>query len=146
MGRADGAPRPGVTGREGALPVLFEAFDAIARITPTRPSGPPLRDGAAGDHTPPAPLARFERRNAPPHILFPPNGAEIWKDEEHTAFTLAAEGHGRLAWYVDGRPLSRNVAGETVWRPREAGFYELRVVDPSGRTARTHVRIKTPEG
>src|SRR5262249_5121697 len=36
MGRADGAPRPGVTGREGALPILFDAFDAIARITPQR--------------------------------------------------------------------------------------------------------------
>jgi penicillin-binding protein 1C len=146
MGRADGAPRPGVTGREGALPVLFDAFDAIYRITPGRPSGPPLRDGGNPDHTPPAPLARFERQNMPPHILFPPNGAEIWKDEEHSSYTLAAEGRGKLAWYVDGRPLVRNVAGETVWRPREAGFYDLRVVDPNGRTARSRVRIMTPEG
>jgi penicillin-binding protein 1C len=145
MGRADGAPRPGVTGRDGALPILFDAFDAIARITPARPSGPPLRDGDSIDHTPPAPLSRFERQSAPPHILFPPNGAEIWKDEEHTSFVLAAEGHGRLAWYVDGRPLVRNVAGDAVWRPREPGFYDLRVVDPKGRTARSRVRIKTPE-
>jgi penicillin-binding protein 1C len=146
MGRADGAPRPGITGRAGALPVLFDAFDAIARITPARPSGLPLREGESSDHTPPAPLVRFERKSAPPHILFPPDGAEVWKDEEHTSFILAAEGHGKLAWYVDGTPLSRNIAGDTVWRPRESGFYDLAVVDTSGRTARSRVRIKTPEG
>jgi len=146
MGRADGAPRPGITGRAGALPVLFDAFDAIARITPARPSGLPLREGESSDHTPPAPLVRFERQSAPPHILFPPDGAEVWRDEEHTSFILAAEGHGKLAWYVDGMPLLRNVAGDTVWRPRESGFYDLAVVDTSGRTARSRVRIKTPEG
>ncbi len=145
IGRADGAPRPGVTGREGALPVLFEAFDAIARITPHRPSGLQLREGDQGDQAPPAPLARFDRENAPPHILFPPDGAEVWKDEEHTDYVLAAEGHGRLAWYVDGKPLRRNVAGDTIWRPVEPGFYDLRVVDPAGRTARARVRIKTPD-
>ncbi len=145
MGRADGAPRPGVTGREGALPILFDAFDAIARITPARPSGPPLREGDSPDHTPPAPLARFERQGAPPHILFPPNGAEVWKDEEHASFVLAAEGHGKLAWYVDGRPVPRSMTGDTVWRPTEPGFYDLRVVDPNGRTARSRVRILAPD-
>jgi penicillin-binding protein 1C len=145
IGRADSAPRPGVTGRDGALPVLFDAFDAIARITPARPSGPPIRDGEASDHTPPLPLARFERQNAPPHILFPPDRAEVWKDAEHTSFTLVAEGHGRLAWYVDGRPLQRNVAGDAVWRPREPGFYDLRVVDPAGRTAKSRVRVMAPD-
>jgi penicillin-binding protein 1C len=146
IGRADGAPRAGVTGREGALPILFDTFDAISRITPVRPSGPPLREADSPDHAPPAPLARFERENAPPHILFPPHGAEVWSDSEHKSFVLAAEGHGRLAWYVDGKPLSRNVAGDTVWRPAEAGFYNLSVVDPAGRTARSRVRVKTPEG
>ena len=146
MGRADGAPRPGITGREGALPILFDAFDAIARITPSRPSGPPVREDDPSDHSPPAPLARFERENIPPNILFPPDGAEVWKDDEHTSFVLAAEGHGRLAWYIDGKPLARNVTGDPVWRPNEAGFYELSVVDPNGRTAKSRVRIKTPEG
>ncbi len=146
MGRADSAPRPGVTGREGALPVLFDAFDAIARITPVRSSGPPLREEETLDHTPPAPLVRFERENAPPHILFPPDGAEVWKDSEHTSFVLAAEGHGKLAWYVDGKALSRNVAGDALWRPRDAGFYEVSVVDLNGRTAKARVRVLTPDG
>ncbi|HVY87429.1 MAG TPA: penicillin-binding protein 1C [Hyphomonadaceae bacterium] len=145
MGRADGAPRPGTTGREGALPVLFDAFDAIARITPSRPSGPPLRDADDPNHAPPSPLARFEASNEPPHILFPPDGAEVWKDEDHTSFVLAAEGHGRLSWYVDGKALDRDLSGEPVWRPVEPGFYNLAVVDPNGRTAKSRVRIKTPD-
>jgi len=144
IGRADSSPRPGVTGRDAALPTLFDVFDAIARITPRRSSGPPLREEIAGNHTPPSALARFERQNAPPQILFPPDGAEVWKDSEHTSFVLAAEGRGKLAWYVDGKSLSRNVAGDAVWRPADAGFYELFVVDDAGRTAKSRVRIMTP--
>jgi penicillin-binding protein 1C len=144
MGRADGAPRPGVTGRDGALPVLFEAFDAIARVTPARGSGPALREDQEGDHAPPAPLAQFEHENAPPQILFPPDNAEVWSDEEHTSFVLAAEGRGRLTWYADGAPVERNAAGDAVWRPGAPGFYDLAVVDAAGRTARSRVRIRTP--
>jgi penicillin-binding protein 1C len=145
MGRADSAPRPGVTGRDAALPVLFDVFDAITRITPKRSSGPPLREEIPGEYIPPSALARFERENAPPQILFPPDGAEVWKDTEHVSFVLSAEGRGKLEWYVDGKPLGHNVAGDTIWRPSDAGFYELHVVDGNGRTAKSHVRIRTPE-
>jgi len=144
IGRADSSPRPGITGRDAALPVLFDVYDAVTRITPRRSSGPPLREEIAGGHTPPSALARFERQNAPPQILFPPDGAEVWKDEEHTSFVLAAEGRGKLAWYVDGKALSRNVAGDAVWRPNDTGFYELFVVDEAGRSAKSRVRIMTP--
>ncbi|MDZ4762720.1 MAG: penicillin-binding protein 1C [Alphaproteobacteria bacterium] len=146
IGRPDGAPRPGVTGREGALPILFEAFDAIARISPPRSTGPSVQAPASDDHTPPAPLTRFERENAPPHILFPPHNAEVWSDEEHQSFVLAAEGRGRLAWYADGRAVPKNAAGDTVWKPGAPGFYQLSVVDAEGRTASSTVRIKTPDG
>jgi penicillin-binding protein 1C len=145
MGRPDGAPRPGVTGREVALPVLFDVFDAINRITPARNIGPELRDVDGVDRTPPQSLARFERESAPPHILFPPHNSEVWADEDHASFVLAAEGQGALAWYVDGKPLARNAAGDPVWRPSQPGFYDLTVVDAQGRAARSQVRIRTPD-
>ncbi len=145
IGRADSAPRPGVTGREAALPVLFETYDMITRIMPKRGSGPSLREEVPGDHTPPSALARFERENVPPHILFPPDGAEVWKDQEHTSFVLSAQGRGKLVWYVDGRPLGRNVAGDAVWRPGQEGFYTLSVVDAAGLTAKSQVRVMSPE-
>ena len=144
IGRADSAPRPGVTGRDAALPVLFEVYDMIARIMPKRGSGPALHEDRPGQHLPPDALARFERENAPPHIMFPPDGAEVWKDAEHVSYVLSAEGQGRLAWYVDGKPLGRNVAGDAVWRPGQAGFYELHVVDEAGRTAKSRVRVMSP--
>jgi len=146
IGRADSAPRPGVTGRDAALPALFEVYDAIARIMPKRTTGPSLREDQPGQHLPPSALARFERESMPPMIMFPPDGAEVWKDQEHTSFVLSAEGRGRLAWYVDGKPLGRNVAGDAVWRPSLAGFYVLSVVDDAGRTAKSHVRVMSPEG
>lgn len=145
IGRADSAPRPGITGREAALPVLFEVYDMISRIMPKRNSGPGLREDDPSEHVPPSALARFEHENVPPQILFPPDGAEVWKDGEHTSFVLAAEGHGHLAWYVDGKPLGRNVAGDTVWRPGVAGFYTVSVVDEGGLTARSRVRIMSPD-
>ena len=145
IGRADSAPRPGVTGRDAALPVLFEVYDIISRIMPKRSTGPSLHQELPGQHLPPDALARFEQENAPPHILFPPDGGEVWKDTEHVSYVLSAEGHGRLTWYVDGRPLGRNVAGDAVWRPGQAGFYELHVVDEAGRTAKSRVRVMSSE-
>jgi len=33
-----------------------------------------------------------------------------------------------------------------VWRPSLAGFYVLSVVDDAGRTAKSRVRVMSPEG
>lgn len=146
IGRADSGPRPGITGRDAALPILFDVYDAIGRVLPARTTGPSLREEAPGGHTPPSALARFERANAPPQIFFPPDGSEVFKDGEHTSFVLSAQGHGKLTWYVDGKPLARNVAGDTVWRPGDTGFYEVKVVDDAGRTTKARVRILSPDG
>jgi penicillin-binding protein 1C len=140
-GRADGAPRPGITGRSGALPVLFDALDAIVRTIPARDNGVTSRSVGV-ETAPPAPLRLFEPNSTPPHILFPPDGAEVWTDDEHRDFVLAAEGRGALAWYVEGQPIGRNAAGDVVWRPQTPGFYVLSVVDAEGRTSKTRVRIK----
>jgi penicillin-binding protein 1C len=143
-GRADGAPRPGITGREGALPVLFEAFDAIERALPARPRKAASEDPE--DIAPPQPMTQFEPANEPPRILFPPDNAEVWSDDEHHAFVLAAEGRGKLNWFADGKPVERNVTGDAVWKPASPGFYQIAVVDEAGRTTKVRVRIKTPRG
>ncbi|MDR0779465.1 MAG: penicillin-binding protein 1C [Pseudomonadales bacterium] len=145
VGRADGASRPGITGRAGALPVLFDVHDAIARLMLAHPTGPMLAGNSEIASQPPLPLSRLGRQNMPPHILFPPDNAEVWVDATHSAFTLAVEGRGRFNWYVDGEPLPRNAVGATVWQPREAGFYVLSVADNAGRTAKVRVRVMTPQ-
>ena len=144
-GRPDGVPRPGVTGRAAALPVLFEAFDAITRVTPASGFSFTVRLPNDSSDGPPPPLARFGRESASPRALFPPDGAELWSDQEHRDFVLVAEGRGRLTWYVAGRPVDRNLAGESVWRPLGPGFYTLSVVDSEGRTTTTKVRVETAE-
>jgi penicillin-binding protein 1C len=153
VGRPDGAPRPGVTGREAALPVLFALADLVdSRIG--------LRDDTRRRLTttdlPEArgPLERFGTRDAPPDILFPPDGAEVYAGADRPgrrkSFVLAASGgqDGALSWYVDGEPAPRDAAGAAVWTPPRDGFYRISVVDTDGRTASARVRVTgvRPEG
>lgn len=140
MGRADGVPRPGETGRKAALPVLFEAFDLIARHD--RDFQPDRSDRNEPVETP-VPLARFNAQNTPPEIIFPPDESEIWAGDQDRGFVLAARGEGPLAWYVDGEPVRRDVGGDPVWTPVMPGFYELSVVDAAGRASQTRVRVRS---
>ena len=139
VGRADGAPRQGATGRKAALPILFDAFDLAARALRTDMNAAESVDDDVM-HAP-APLARFEDPGSPPQILFPPNDAEIWSDGPGRAFVLAARGDGALTWYADGRKLPKNAAGDAVWAPHDEGFYHLSVVDSEGRESRSKIRI-----
>jgi penicillin-binding protein 1C len=140
IGRPDGAPRPGVTGRAAALPVLFDLFDLTARRL-GRAGGTPSVEVEAAT---PAPLARFENDAAPPQILFPPEGAEIWAGRPGKSFVLSARGTAPLAWYVEGRKVPQDAGGMPVWAPPLPGFYDLAVVDAEGRTSRTRVRVRMP--
>ncbi len=145
VGRADGAPRPGVTGREGALPVLFEIADRVSRH---------LRDdGEARERltTSRRPLSQHALRSfdegGPPEILFPPQNAELWAGEVNgkapRPFVLAGRGEGDISWYIDGRPAERDPSGASIWLPDQAGFYLVSAVDDAGRSTRTRVRVLT---
>ena len=136
-GRADGAPREGVTGREGALPLLFRLADGIGRIDPDGLAGAGDRD--ALPETPDT-LANFQADPAP-HILFPPDGAEVWADRAGRGFILSAQADGELSWYADGARVERNAVGEPVWYPPGPGFYSVTAIDRQGRLARSRVRI-----
>tara|TARA_R110000796_G_scaffold27004_10_gene74591 strand:- start:3978 stop:6035 length:2058 start_codon:yes stop_codon:yes gene_type:complete len=145
VGRADGAPRPGKTGRVTALPLLFEIADRTAhhlrdegeartRLTTQRKIE---TRGALHDFSP----------AAPPEIMFPPANAELWAGSVDGAsarpFVLAGRGEGLLAWYIDGRPSETDDAGMPVWLPTLPGFYTITAVDESGRASRVRVRVLT---
>lgn len=142
VGRADGVPRPGATGREAALPILFDVADRVAATT----GAPAARYRAAEAlrFDPPPPLARFGGPKRRPEVLFPPDGAEIWHDHPDRSFVLAARGREPLSWFVDGARVARDAAGAPVWRPAGPGFYTVTVVDPRGASARVTVRVLTP--
>lgn len=138
-GRADGAPREGVTGRAAALPVLFRLADGVSQLAPRgdmgvdRQAGPP-------EETPQT-LADF-RADAAPHILFPPDGAEVWSDRAGRGFILAAQAPGPVRWFADGETVSENALGEPVWIPPGPGFYAVSAVDEAGRTSEVRVRVR----
>lgn len=145
IGRADGAPRTGVTGRDGALPVLFEMADRVSHH---------LRDDGesrARLTTEPIKKSKGAQRQLtaerPPEILFPPEGAQLWagpvNGQPGRPFVLAGRGQGALSWYVDGTPTERDDAGAPIWQPRQPGFYQVTAVDAEGRSARVRVRVLT---
>lgn len=142
VGRADGASRPGVTGRKAAAPLLFDAFDMIARRDPE--AAAPRREETA--EAPAIARLNPSPRLSPPEIVFPRNGVELYSDGargNERGFSLAARGgRGDYRWYVAGETVPIEASsGRAVWRPRSTGFYDIVVVDADGRSARAKVRV-----
>lgn len=144
VGRPDGAPRPGATGRQAALPILFEAFDTLG--------APPEPARVRERETPVAPaLARLESSEAGAGealaILFPVHDTEVLVLDygaRSRGLSLSARG-GRppLTWYAEGaRVPTEETSGRAIWRPSAPGFHEISVVDAEGRGARVRVRIR----
>lgn len=140
VGRPDGSPRAGATGRSDALPLLFDVADAIA------PAGAPVSPEAPT--APAAGIARLERNQTQaPAILFPPQGAEVLVSDYGPASRglslSAAGGQGRLVWYAEGQPVQTEpTSGRALWRPSAPGFHTISVVDATGARASVQVRIR----
>ena len=140
VGRPDGAPRPGVTGRDAALPILFAAFDLLDLPPEPDTTTPP-------DQAPPPALARLETSGDDLSILFPPQGAEVLVlqyGSNSRGLSLSARG-GRppFSWYAEGRRVDTEpTSGRAIWRPSAPGFHDVTVVDSDGRSAHVRVRIR----
>ncbi len=132
LGRPDGTPMPGITGRVSAGPVLFSVFGLLPDPGPL-PAAPPL---------PPAPaLARLGTATADRlRLVFPPPNAALGEGD----VTLRASGGQRpLTWLIDGRPIvSERHRRETRWTPLGPGFYRVTVIDAEGVAAATELRIR----
>jgi penicillin-binding protein 1C len=135
-GRADGGARGGLTGRDSALPLLFEVADILhAPTAAPRPIAP---------RAAPSALAELSAAEAGPRLIFPPDGATVRVEDfgpDSRGLVLAARGDG-LTWYVAGAPLSPDpVSGRVIWRPSSSGFYRVTVVDAEGHQATAKVRV-----
>ena len=146
VGRPDGTPMPGHSGRLTAAPVLFKIADLLgpaqSRNTARSPSGallvsrnglpPRLRHLDSG--------AQATLPSGGPKIIYPPDGASIeWHGEEMPL--EAAGGMRPLRWVVDGRPLPREAHRGNYWQPEGIGFVQLSVIDAAGRSAHSTVRL-----
>lgn len=130
VGRPDGTPLPGATGRALAVPLLGRTFDLLPPAPRAMPA--PVRAEARGVSAEAADSLR---------LLFPPPNAVLSADGP---VTLRAMGGRRpLSFLVDGAKLDTDPARrETAWQPDGAGFYRVTVVDAEGAAARVAVRVR----
>ncbi|MEO0549514.1 MAG: penicillin-binding protein 1C [Pseudomonadota bacterium] len=147
VGRADGAPRPGQTGRKAALPILFEVADRAAHHLGDSSSSKARLVSQPRDHAIGA-LGQFETVNQPPEILFPPKDAELWAGpvdgQQARAFVFAGRGESNLSWFVDGEPVYPDAGGLPAWTPGAPGFYQISVSDEAGLESQRWVRVLRP--
>ena len=129
VGRPDGTPLPGATGRGLALPLLARVFEVL----PASPREPPAAERSMRAGTAPAPNAL--------RLLFPPPDAVVSADGP---VTLRAMGGRRpLTFLVNGAPLGTDPARREIsWNPPAPGFYRLTVLDADGAAARVGVRVR----
>ena len=129
VGRPDGTPIPGLTGREAALPQLARLF----ALLPAAPRAPLTVRPAAS-----AVAGAADRLR----LLFPMPGAVLV--EGAGAVTLRATGGRRpLTFLVDGAPLAHERARrEAAWTPPGPGFYRITVLDADGVAAGADLRVR----
>ncbi|HEY5065069.1 MAG TPA: penicillin-binding protein 1C [Xanthobacteraceae bacterium] len=150
VGRPDGAPVPGLIGREGAAPILFDAFSRLG--TPAALPRAPTGVLTASNGQLPPPLRRFQSAplaggngQASLHILFPPDGARLdlaatdgTPDPIPLKLTGAVE---PLTVFVNGGPLPPQQRGTLFFTPGGPGFARVTVIDSTGATASVVVRL-----
>jgi penicillin-binding protein 1C len=142
VGRPDGAPRPGIAGRDAALPILFEAFDLLGGPAAPQQAPDQLAHAAA-----PA-LAQLDPQGGDElSILFPAANTEVlvldYGPNARGLSLSARGGQHPYTWYAEGQPVSTEASsGRAIWRPSAPGFYDVSVVDAAGASAHVRVRIR----
>jgi penicillin-binding protein 1C len=154
VGRPDGAPVPGLTGRSAAAPILFDAFARTGKLPAPLPPAPKGTLVAATGKLPP-PLQRFrpgalagESTEPQLRIMFPPNGArlELASDGAGKLDPIALKvtgGAGELTVLVNGHPLAAAPGRRTLFfEPDGPGFVRLTVMDAKGASDSVVVRLQ----
>jgi len=151
VGRADGAPVPGLYGRGSAAPILFDAFSRSGNAPVPLPHAPKGAVFASTNKLPP-PLQHFisdgdiGAASDPPRIMFPPDGArlELTKGASPEPVALKITGGAApLTVMVNGVPLAPQGGRHTLFfEPDGPGFVRLTVMDARGSTDSVSVRLQ----
>lgn len=134
VGRPDGGPRPGVTGRVAAAPLLFKIADDL-----------PINRTASQVIVRSEVAERLKSaEETAPVILFPLQDTDIFvskfKDpSEGVDLLVQAEGVD-IRVYVDSKPVLKTRNGYR-FIPPSPGFYEMKVVDAEGAQSKTKFRV-----
>jgi penicillin-binding protein 1C len=156
VGRADGAPVPGLIGRAAAAPILFDAFARSGKLPIALPKAPKGAIVVASNAKLPLPVRRFRAMGElvragseqAPHIQFPLDGSRI--DVERSARGEAAAVPLKVSGGV--LPMTMLVNGTAVGGidgrrqrlvdPPGPGFARLTVIDAIGATDTVVVRFQ----
>lgn len=150
VGRADGAPVPGLVGRASAAPILFDAFARVGLAPAALPRAPKGAIFAVSNKLPP-PLQRFSVNGPseavePPRIMFPPDGARLEMVAGGSFDPVALKitgGRAPLTVMVNGVPLAtQNSRGTMFFQPDGPGFVRLTVMDARGAADSVTVRLQ----
>jgi penicillin-binding protein 1C len=150
VGRADGAPVPGLVGRATAAPILFDAF---ARMPGLPAALPKAARGAifATNNRLPRTLQHFrpgvlagDTSETVPRITFPPNGARLERGAAGTEMALKISGGVQpLTLLINGVPrLAEGNRRTLFFTPDGPGFARLTVMDARGLADSVVVRIE----
>jgi penicillin-binding protein 1C len=150
VGRPDGAPVPGLIGRDAAAPILFDAFARTGTIAPLPP--PPPGVLVAANAKLPPPLRRFQpgrlagdTARPPLHIIFPPDGALLdlaTTGGKPDPVALKVTGAvAPLTVLVNGTPVRNEGRDSLFFAPAGPGFSRVTVVDAAGATDSIVVRL-----
>jgi len=151
VGRPDGAPVPGLVGRQAAAPILFDAFARLGSPPATLPRAPKGVLVASSAKLPP-PLRHFQSRQIAGgagqpslHILYPPDGARLDMAESGALDVVPLKVSGAaapLTVLVNGVPVEMQQRGALFFKPAGPGFSRVTVIDSTGATDSVMVRIQ----
>jgi penicillin-binding protein 1C len=155
VGRADGAPMPGLIGRGVAAPILFDAFARSGKAIAPLPHAPKNAIFASNAKLP-LPLQRLRQGGALPSegsdpplkIVFPPNGARLELaaapgGPAEPVMLKISGGTQPLSVLVNGVPLAAGPDRRKVFfSPDGPGFVRLTVTDAKGAADSVVVRMQ----
>jgi penicillin-binding protein 1C len=152
VGRADGAPVPGLVGRVAAAPILFDAFARMKEPIAPLPRAPAGVLMATNAKLPP-PLQRLRPGALPTtaaapalRIMFPPNGARLElagaAGKPDPLPLKISGGVGPLTVLVNGAPLAGSAGRTLFWQADGPGFVRLTVMDARGAADSVMVRLQ----
>jgi penicillin-binding protein 1C len=153
VGRPDGAPVMGLSGRTAAAPILFDAFQRGGmRFAPFAPAPKGALIATTAKLPPPlqrfAPQAAAAARLSPPlRIVFPPNGASLemssFGGEPDPLPLKISGGAPPLTVLKNGEPIDvKGNSRDLVFAPDGPGFVRLTVTDATGAAASVLVRLQ----
>lgn len=138
VGRPDGGPRPGVTGRAAAAPLLFKIADSL-----------PQKDNSIEFVKRSKTAERIKSaEETAPVILFPMQDTDILisefgRDAEAIDILVQTDGQNPRV-YIGSTPIERGRNGYRFVAD-SPGFYKLRVVDAVGHQTQAQFRVSAAD-